>query len=53
MEVTFIKDEDDTDEEAKAELEDEVNKMFSEADTDLSGMIDYDEFCNVMKKHIG
>lgn len=29
--------------------EEEIDQMFNEADTDASGMIDYAEFCNVMK----
>ena len=27
----------------------EIDQMFSEADTDESGWIDYAEFCNIMK----
>ena len=30
-----------------------ISEMFIEADIDLNGMIDFDEYCKVMKENMG
>ena len=53
VEATYVKDPYDSDEEHKAALEKDIDEMFIEADIDLNGMIDFDEYCKVMKENKG